>query len=35
MLEGFLFGLAMWVGPALLVWLVVGPLKLGRRLLHH
>jgi len=33
MLEGFLFGMIIWVGPAALVWLIVGPFKLGQRLL--
>ena len=35
MLEGFLIGLLIWVGPAVLVWLVAGPVKLGSRLIHH
>lgn len=34
MLEGFLIGLALWVGPAVVAWLIVGPIRIGRRL-HH
>lgn len=35
MLEGLLLGLAVWSGPALLAWLIMGPVKLGRRLRHR
>lgn len=35
MLEGFIFGMLLWAGPAFLAWLIVGPVKLGRRFLHH
>jgi len=35
MLDGFLLGLAIWVGPALLAWIIVGPMRLGRRMHHH
>ncbi len=35
MLDGFIIGLLLWGGPALLVWLFVGPIKLGRRFRHH
>lgn len=35
MLEGFILGMLLWGGPALLAWLIIGPLKLGHRLRHH
>ncbi len=35
MLEGFLIGMAVWAGPALIAWIVVGPKKLGKKLSHH
>lgn len=31
MLEGFVFGLVFWVGPAVLAWLLIGPFHIGRR----
>jgi hypothetical protein len=34
MLEGFLLGLAFWLAPALLAWLIMGPARV-RRHLHH
>lgn len=35
MFEGFIFGMLLWAGPAVVVWLFVGPLKLADRLRHH
>ncbi len=35
MLEGFIVGMLIWAGPALLAWLFVGPVKLGRYFRHH
>jgi len=35
MLKGFIFGLLLWAGPAVLAWLLIGPLRLSRRLRHH
>ncbi len=35
MLEGLLLALALWGGPALVAWLIMGPVKLGQRLRHH
>lgn len=31
MLEGFLLGMLLWVGPAVVGWLLVGPAELGKR----
>jgi len=30
MLEGFLIGLAIWTGPAILAWLASGLFQIGR-----
>ena len=35
MYEGFLIGLAIWAGPALLAWLIVGTMRLARREHRH
>lgn len=36
MWEGFFWAFLLWVGPALLAWLLIGSLKLvGRRIHHH
>ena len=35
MLEGFIIGLLIWVGPAVIAWAIKGPKELGRRIHHH
>lgn len=35
MLEGFIIGLLLWTGPAIVAWLLVGPARLTHRLRHH
>jgi len=35
MLKGFILGLLLWAGPAVLTWLLVGPLRLNRHFRHH
>lgn len=35
MAEGFVLGLIVWVGPALIAWLVLGPGKIAHRVRHH
>ena len=34
MLRGFLFGLALWVGPAVIAWLIAASSKLTGRHQH-
>lgn len=35
MLEGFIFGMLLWAGPAAIGWIIGGPGKLARRLRHN
>ena len=35
MIEGFVVGLVVWVGPALIAWLILGPKKITRHVKSH
>ncbi len=35
MLEGFIVGTLLWVGPAAIAWIILGPGKLAHRFAKH